>query len=363
MTTTRALVMTGIERLELTDVTVDELRPTEALVEVVACGVCHSDLTTLRGQMLGGDYVPKILGHEAAGIVSRVGAAVREFVPGDHVVGCYTRYCGRCPQCLEGLTYLCANRTNVERDRPRLTLEGVEVAQMGQLGGFAEVMLVGEDTLVKVPDEMPLDRAALLSCAVMTGSGSVTNAARVRVGSTVAVFGCGGVGLSVVQAAVLSGARQVIAVDLIPEKLELARVFGATDVVNASDGDDVAEIRAHTGGLGVDYAFECIGLNSTAAHALEVVRPGHTAYLVGLPAGDAQYTIPGAAMVFGSKSLAGVLVGANNFKRDIPILADLYLRGRLKLDEMIGERIGLSDVESAIARMEGSSAARAVVTF
>jgi S-(hydroxymethyl)glutathione dehydrogenase/alcohol dehydrogenase len=348
--------------LTVEDVDVDEPRPNEVIVRVAASGLCHSDLTMLRGKMLGLGYVPAVMGHEVAGVVERVGAAVTEFRPGDHVVGCNARFCGKCPPCLDGLTSMCANRREIVRDEPRLTLHGVPVAQMGQLGGFAERLLVGEDSLVKVPDEIPLDRAALLSCAALTGVGSVINGAQVKAGTVVAVFGCGGVGLNVIQGAALSGARQIIAIDISEEKLELARAFGATDLVNAREGTTVDQILALTG-IGVDYAFECIGLPSAIAEATRILRPGRTAYLIGVPGTGVSIDLPGAELVFAGKSIRGLFMGAGNFKRDIPILADLYLRGKLKLDELIGERIALDQVNEAVTRMEGGGVARSIVVF
>ncbi|MEV8359909.1 MAG: alcohol dehydrogenase [Actinobacteria bacterium] len=349
------------QALTVEDVDIDEPRPNEVIVRVAASGLCHSDVTILQGNMLGRSYVPAVLGHEVAGVVERVGSAVTEFGPGDHVVGCNSRYCGKCPQCLDGLTYLCSNRSVIARDRPRLTLDGVEVAQAGQLGGFAELLLVGEDTLVKVPKELPLDRAALLSCAALTGYGSVVNGAQVKAGTKVAVFGCGGVGLNVIQAAALAGARQVVAIDISEEKLELARVFGATDLVDARRGETVAEVLALTGG--VDYVFECIGLPSAIAEGIRILRPGRTAYAVGVPRTGVSLEVPGAEFIFGGKGLRGLFMGSNNFKRDIPILADLYLRGKFKLDELIGERIALDQLNEAVTRMEGGGIARSVVVF
>lgn len=350
------------EPVSVQDIDIDDPLPYEVLVRVVACGLCHSDLTMMRGQMLGLTYVPAVLGHEVAGTVVKVGSAVTEFAAGDHVVGCSSRYCGVCPQCLDGLTYMCVNRRNIVRDTPRLSWHGTPVAQMGQLGGFAEQLLVGEDTLVKIPRELPLDRAALLGCAVITGVGSVLNAAKVRAGSIVAVYGCGGIGLNVVQAAALSGARRIFAIDINDEKLALARVFGATDLIDARDGVTVEKIMAETG-TGVDYAFECVGLPAAIAESVAILRPGRTAYMVGVPPTGASVTVPGPEMIFAGKSLRGVLMGANNFKRDIPVLADLYLRGRIKLDELVGGRITLGGINDAANRMESSSVARSVVVF
>ncbi|MCU1478837.1 MAG: alcohol dehydrogenase [Subtercola sp.] len=346
-----------VENIEL-----DEPLPNEVVVKVAACGLCHSDLTIMRGKMAGAVAPPAVLGHEVSGVVERVGSAVTEFVVGDHVVACNSRYCGKCPQCLDGFTNMCQNRRVVPRDRARLTLNGKPIAQLGNLGGFAETILVGEDSLVKIPDELPLDLAALLSCAVMTGAGSVMNGAQVKAGTTVAVFGCGGIGLNAIQAAKLSGARRIFAIDVAEDKLALAAEFGATDLIDARDGKTVENILAATG-VGVDYSFECIGLPSAIEDAIAILRPGRTAYMVGVPATGREVKVPAQDMIFNGKQLKGVLMGANNFKRDIPILADLYLRGLLKLDELVGERITLDQLNEAVVRMESGGVARSIVVF
>ncbi len=209
---------------------------------------------------------------------------------------------------------------------------------MAGLGGFAEEMIVHRNSIVKVPDELPMHLGALLGCAVITGVGAVFNSAKVRPGSTVAVIGAGGIGLNIVQGARLAGAERIIAVDLNPEKLALARTFGATDVVDGSDGEAVAAVRELTDG-GVDASFEAIGLTATAQQAFEMLRPGRTAYLVGLPAIGANIELPGTAMVLQARGLQGVIMGSNQFKRDIPMLANLYLQGRLKLDELVAAQI------------------------
>ncbi|WNI18742.1 zinc-binding dehydrogenase [Actinacidiphila sp. ITFR-21] len=358
----KAMVRTSFGVQELLDVHVDEPEPDEVLVRVSASGVCHSDLTQLNGGMFGITDEARVLGHEVAGIVERVGSAVTEFAPGDQVVGCLSRSCGHCTQCYEGLGYLCANRAKINRPRPRLSVDGKEVTQSGQLGGFAEMVLTGADTLVKVPHEVPAECAALLGCAVITGAGAILNAARPSVGSAVAVFGVGGVGLNVVQAAALSGARQVVAVDITDDKLELARTFGATHTVNAASGDAGATLRAITDG-GVEYAFECAGLASTALDALRAVKPGHGVYLVGVPTAGVTFDIPAGELVLTAKHIHGVSMGANRFKRDIPLLAQMYLQGQLRLDELVADRIELGDVPKAMERFADGGVARSVIVF
>lgn len=357
-----AVILKIGEPVTVEEIELDEPMPNEVIVRVSACGLCHSDITIMRGKMQGAVNPPAVLGHEVAGVVEQIGDAVTEFVVGDHVVACNSRYCGKCPQCLDGFTNMCQNRRTVLRDRSRITMNGEPIAQLGNLGGFAERILVGEDSLVKVPDELPLDVASLLSCAVMTGAGSVMNGAQVRAGSTVAVFGCGGIGLNAIQAAALSGARRIFAIDVNEDKLALAKVFGATDVIDARTSNTVETILAETE-IGVDYSFECIGLPSAISDAIRILRPGRTAYMVGVPATGAEVDVPAQDMIFNGKQLKGVLMGANNFKRDIPILADLYLRGLLKLDELVGERISLDQLNEAVTRMESGGVARSIVVF
>jgi S-(hydroxymethyl)glutathione dehydrogenase/alcohol dehydrogenase len=207
-----------------------------------------------------------------------------------------------------------------------------------------------------------LDRAALLGCAVLTGVGSVFNGARVRPGETVAVIGCGGIGLNIVQGARIAGAERIVAVDRQAAKLDLARTFGATDTVDASITDPVADVVERIGG-GVDHAFEAVGLAATIAQAFEMARPGRTAYVVGVPASDATIEIPGGPLVFRSKGLRGLIMGASRFKEDIPMLARLYEQGRLLLDELIAERIDLDDVNGGYDTLRTGAAARSVVTF
>jgi S-(hydroxymethyl)glutathione dehydrogenase/alcohol dehydrogenase len=298
-------------------------------------------------------------------VVAAVGADVTEFEPGDHVVGCLNVHCNACRQCTAGRTWLCERRRalTLRADGTSRVRRGDQpVTQMSGLGGFAEEMLVHRNGIVKVPHELPLELGALLGCAVITGVGSVFNGARVQAGSTVAVIGAGGVGLNIVQGALLAGAERIIAVDLNPEKLALATAFGATDTVNGADVDAVAAVVDMTDG-GVDYAFEAIGLSATAAQAVQMVRPGATAYLVGLPAAGTAIELPGTAMVLQHRGLQGLFMGANQFKRDIPMLANLYLQGRLKLDELVTARITLDEINAGFATMRRATEARSVIVF
>jgi S-(hydroxymethyl)glutathione dehydrogenase/alcohol dehydrogenase len=350
--------------LAIEDVDLDSPGPEEVLIRVVASGLCHSDLHVMEGKIPW--PLPSMLGHEAAAVVEAVGSHISEFKPGDHVVSCLSQFCGACLECSASRTWLCQNRRGLgqaDRARPRATMKGKPVNPFAGLGAFAERMVVHRNAIVTVPKELPLDRAALLGCAVVTGVGSVINGARVTPGSTVAVIGCGGIGLNLIQGAVLAGAGRIIAIDLQKKKLELARIFGATDVIDASSADDpVKAVQELTKG-GVDYAFEAIGLTKTAEQAFAMIRPGRTAYLVGVPPMGASIQLPGIAMLMLGKGLQGLFMGSSRFKQDIPMLATLYLRGKLKLDELIAERITLAQVNEGYAKMRTGEQARSVILF
>src|SRR5215510_4668021 len=250
------------QALTIEDVEIDKPMAHEVLVRVVASGVCHSDLHFVDGYYPFPE--PAILGHEAAGIVESVGPMVDEFKAGDHVIACLSVFCGHCDYCLTGRTHLCASRpVRPGTAAPRLTWNGQAVTQFANLSAYAERMLVHSNALVKVRDDLPFDRAALIGCGVTTGVGAALNTARVAPGSTVAVFGCGGVGLSAIQGALIAGARQIIAVDVFDHKLATACEVGATHTVNASSVDAVKAIQEMTGG-GVEYSFEAIGLKKAA---------------------------------------------------------------------------------------------------
>jgi S-(hydroxymethyl)glutathione dehydrogenase/alcohol dehydrogenase len=358
-----AVLNTSPGDLEIEEIKIEAPGPDEVLVQTVACGLCHSDLHFLEGKL--SSALPRVLGHEAAGIVQAVGSDVTEFRPGDRVVSCLSVFCGSCGECAEGRTWLCQRRNQLGRGpgaTPRIHRSGQIVHQMGEMGGFAEQMLVHRNAIVNVPDDLPLELGALLGCAVITGVGSVINGAKVPPGATVAVIGAGGVGLNIIQGAALAGAERIIAIDLRDEKLALATVFGATDVINGGSADPVQAVLEMTGG-GVDYAFEAIGLSATALQAFEMIRPGRTAYLVGLPGTADTIQLPGTRMLLQARGLQGLFMGSNRFKRDIPMLANLYLQGRLKLDELVSERITLDSVNDGFAVMKTGVAARSVVVF
>jgi S-(hydroxymethyl)glutathione dehydrogenase / alcohol dehydrogenase len=346
------------------DISIDRPQKHEVLIDVAASGLCHSDLYVAQRGL--GVPMPVVLGHEIAGVVREVGPLVTEFGAGAHVAACLVPSCGRCGNCRRGLVYRCQHPDAIYRrvgEPPRLSHEGHEVAQFWGLSGFAEQVLTHENQLVAIPREIPMDRACLLGCAVVTGAGAVVNTARVRFGETVAVFGCGGVGLNAIQAARLSGAARVIGIDLLPAKLELALRFGATDVINASQEEAAERVRALTRG-GVDHAFEVVGRPETVTQAARSLAKGGTAYLVGIhkPGATTDLELDGDYMV-NQSALRGIHMGFANFKLDIPLYADLYLQGRLNLDDLVSRTIGLDEINDAYTELEKGDLARSVVTF
>jgi len=348
--------------IEVTEVRVDRPGPHEVLVKTAATGLCHSDLHVLDGQLPA--RFPVCLGHESAGVIEAVGDQVTDLAPGDHVITCLSVFCGHCEHCLTGFPNRCENpeTRRGSTEPPRLSLEdGTPVAQFTNLGSFAEQQLVHEHALVKIVDDMPLDRAALIGCAVITGVGAVWHTAKVQPGETVAVIGCGGIGLNCVQGARIAGAVRIIAIDRVPAKLALAEHFGATDVINAAEVDPAAAVRELTGG-GVHHAFEAIGLKITAEQAFAILRSGGTATIIGLLPPSEKVELPAFAL-FGERRIQGSRMGSNRFRVDMPRLVDLYLQGRLKLDELVAERIPMDRVNEGFATMKGGQSARSVIVF
>ncbi len=358
----KAAVLREVNKpLEIEDVKISKPGPREVLVRTVAAGVCHSDLHFANGSY---PYpLPAILGHESAGIVEEVGSMVTYVKPGDHVITCLSAFCGHCEYCLTGHMSLCQEPelNRGEGEEPRLAKGDQPIAQFLNLSSYAEQMLLHEHAIAKIREDMPLDRAALIGCAVTTGVGAVIHTAKVEPGSTVCVIGAGGIGLSAINGAAIAGAGRIIAVDMVPSKLELARKFGATDVVNAKDKDVVGEIAEMTGG-GVHYSFEAIGLKATAEQAFKVLRPGGTATIIGMIPVGTNIELHGAEFLF-ERKIQGSNMGSNRFRVDMPRFVDFYLAGKLHLDDMISRRIRLEDVNEGLAALEQGELARSVIMF
>ena len=347
--------------LEIEDVAIDKPGPREVLVHTAVAGLCHSDLHFMEGKYPAA--CPVVLGHESAGIVEAVGADVTYVKPGDHVVTCLSVFCGECEFCLTGHMALCQS-ADVQRDpgaASRLTRGGQPLNQFLNLSSFAEQLLVHEHAIVKVPDDVPLETAALLGCGATTGLGAALNTAKVRPGSTVAVLGCGGIGLNCVQGARLAGARRIIAIDTVEYKLDLARQFGATDTVNAAESDPVVEVLGLTGD-GVDYAFEAIGLKQTAEQTFNMLRRGGTGTIIGMIPFGTDIELPGFAFLM-EKKLQGSTMGSNRFRVDIPEWLELYQQGRLKFDELVSRRIKLEEINEGFEALKAGEVARSVIVF
>jgi S-(hydroxymethyl)glutathione dehydrogenase/alcohol dehydrogenase len=349
------------QALTIEDVAIGKPGPREVLIRTAATGVCHSDLHYLEGSYA--TAMPTVLGHESAGVVEAVGSAVTRLKVGDHVVTCLSAFCGHCDHCLTGHLSLCTSPElqRAEDDAPRLGVAGAPVAQFLNLSAFAEQMLIHENACIAISRDMPLDRAALIGCAVLTGFGAITRTAGLRPGETVAVVGCGGIGLSAINAAAIAGAGRIVAIDRIPAKEDLARRFGATDFIDASAGDAARQVRGMTNG-GVHHAIEAVGLAATAEQAFAMLRRGGVATIVGMIPVDQTVSIPGWQLL-GEKTLRGSLMGSNIFPVDVPRLVDFYLTGKLHLDALISRRIPLEQVNEAFAEMKGGAIARSVVTF
>ncbi len=347
--------------LEIEDVQISKPGPREVLVRTAAAGVCHSDLHFVEG--LYPAKLPIVLGHESAGIVEEVGEQVTYVEKGDHVITCLSAFCGECEYCLTGHMSLCDNPDLQRRpdEEPRLAKGGVAMTQFANLSSYAEMMLVHEHALVKVRKDMPLDRAALIGCGVITGVGAVFHTAKVEPGTDVAIIGCGGVGLSAVNGAAIAGAGRIIAIDTVGSKLNLAREFGATHTIDANEQDMVGEVRELTGG-GVHHAIECIGLKATSENAFRMIRPGGTATIVGMVPVGTKIELHGPEFLR-EKRIQGSTMGSNRFRVDMPRLVDFYLNGRLHLDEMISQRIELKDINEAFDDMKSGSVARSVIMF
>jgi len=349
------------EPLELREIELADPGRREVIVRTVAAGVCHSDLHFVDGvyPMVG----PCVLGHESAGVVEAVGSDVEYVEPGDHVISCLSVFCGHCNHCLSGNPARCGGRATDRGpdEAPRVTLDGQPVQQFAHLSSFAEKMLVHENALVKIRQDMPLDRAALIGCGVTTGVGAVLRTAAVEAGETVAVIGCGGVGLAAINGAAIASAGRIIAVDRLPAKLELAKQFGATDVVDASQCDPVERVRELTG-RGVEHAFEAIGLKQTAEQAWGMLCTGGTATVIGMIPIGTKVEIDGWELLR-EKKLQGSMMGSNRFRIDMPRYVEFYLSGKLELDALISTRITLDDINDAMAALRTGEVARQVIMF
>ena len=338
----------------------------EVMVKLAACGVCHSDLSATNGTIPLPP--PLVLGHEGAGEVVEVGEGVANLAVGDHVVTSFIYMCGKCRFCSGGRPVLCVEQgkalTTPPEGTPRVKdRDGKPLNIFSGCGVMAEYATLSVDNVVKIDPKIPLDRAALVGCAVTTGVGAVFNTARVEPGATVAVFGCGGVGLNVIQGAAIAGAERILAIDTMESKLELAKKFGATDTLVVKPGEDpTKEIKKLTGG-GPDYAFECVGSGALAELAYKAIRRGGKAVIVGVARATDAASIKPMGMVFEEKSIQGSYFGSCVPRIDFPRMLQLYMAGRLKLDELITHRYKIDEAPQAFADLESGKNARGVIVF
>jgi len=352
------------EPLTIESVEIDKPWGREVLVRTAATGVCHSDLHVVDGVGRWPLDQPIVLGHEGAGVVEAVGTDVTIVRPGDHVVACLSGFCGSCEQCLGGHPNLCTGGlvTRGKGAPPRLSQKGAPLRQFIGVSSYAERMLLHENSVVKIDPDLPLDRAALVGCGVLTGVGAALRSSGLEAGQTVAVFGCGGVGLAIVQGARIGGARQIIGVDVFDSKLEMAKRLGATHVVNSAKDDPVKAVRALTGGAGVDHAFEAVGNTTLVRQAIESLAIRGTATIVGVLPPDAKIEFPWMA-IRPECRVQTSRMGSNRFRVDIPRYLEFYRQGRLLLDEMVTRRGRLDDINEAFRAMKAGEVARTVLVF
>jgi NDMA-dependent alcohol dehydrogenase len=365
----KAAILTGLDQpLEIHDVELDTPHAREVKVRMAASGVCHSDLSVQNGTLMG--MAPIVLGHEGAGIIEEVGEGVTDLKPGDHVVISWVPQCGECFFCQRGQHQLCQAADaslasgGLLDGTPRFKWNDAPLSQMAASGTFSEYSVIPESGAVKIPDDVDMKVAALIGCGVLTGVGAALNTADIKKGDTVAVVGCGGVGLNVIQGARIAGADQIIAVDMNETKLQMAKEFGATATVNASQGNPVDQVRNMTNERGADVAFEVIGLQATIDQVIDMTRRGGQAILVGVPRMDVMVNIPAfLGVVLQEKTIKGCWYGSSSVQEDVPKLIDLYKKGELKLDELISREISLDEVNEAFEAMKTGEVARSVIVY
>ena len=358
-----AVLETYGQPLQIMDVDLAPPLTGEVLVRMKATGVCHSDLSIQQGKL---PYpLPCVLGHEGAGVVEEVGPGVTRVAPGDHVVVMWTPMCGQCYFCLRGQDYLCdAGQVYglMEDGTSRLSVDGRVVFHGINAATFAEAAVLRETSVVKIPSEIPFDVAGVIGCGVLTGVGAAIHTARVQAGDAVAVLGCGGVGINVVQGAKLAGAERVIAIDAMPSKLSMAERFGATHTVDASEADAHTSVMELTEGRGADVAFEVVGNTALQRKVFDMTRRGGTCVFVGVaPFGD-EVSIPSLVLTLQEKRVLGCYYGSCDPQRDIPRFLRLWQAGRLDLEGLISDRAALSEVNSAFGSMEAGKVIRTVLT-
>ncbi|UOE75813.1 Zn-dependent alcohol dehydrogenase [Parageobacillus thermoglucosidasius] len=355
------------EELQIENVDLEEPRKGEVRVKMKAAGICHSDLHVINAHLPL--PVPIILGHEGAGVVDAVGEGVTSVKVGDHVVLNWVPSCGKCYYCQIGRPDMCDEAAKISAmgtmfdGTTRFSIGGKAVYQFPLTGTFSEYTVVPERAAIPIRNDVPFELAALVGCSVITGVGAVTNTAKVEPGSTVAVIGAGGVGFNVIQGAALCGAKQIIAIDVLPEKLEMTKTFGATHTINASEEDVISAVLDLTGGHGVDYAFEVIGRPETMAEAYNITRKTGTAVIVGIAAPNESVTVNAFSLPSQSKTLTGSWLGQGNPPVDYPKLLDLYAEGKLKLEPLVSKIYTLDQINEGFEALKAGKNIRGVIRF
>lgn len=356
----KAAILTGMneELVVRDDVSLADLGQGQVHVKLVSSGVCHSDVSAQNGTIPM--PIPLVLGHEGAGIVLEVGPGVTDVVAGDHVILSFVPACRKCVPCERGQSYLCEASGPVSMSQ-NFVVDGTPIPGMTGLGTFSEELITAESCVVKVGNDIPLDIVSLIGCGVTTGVGAAINTAGVTPGSSVVVFGCGGVGISAIQGARIAGAAEIVAVDMVESKLEQAKTFGATHVCTP---DDLPALRAEiTGGEGFDFALECIGNPNTIRATFDAARRGGTAVIVGVGRLTEQVSFSAFELFYSDKNLRGSMYGSANVRTFMPKLLRLWKAGKLDLESMITRRIQLEDINDAFAAMQAGEVIRSVIDY
>lgn len=350
--------------LEVTEIDVADPKQGEVTVEISAAGICHSDLSMVAGKI--GQPLPAVPGHEATGIIRAVGPGVTSVEEGDHVVLVYRPYCGQCFQCVRGRPTLCPAASQMRvtgflgDGTSRFSHKGTELFHFSAVSAFSELTVVPENGVVAIDRELPLDVLSVVGCAVLTGYGAVVNAADLRPGEAAAVLGCGGVGLNAVQACRISGANPIIAIDHSDSALALAREFGATETVNPTEVDAVEAVRDLSGG-GVDFVFEAVGGEGLIEMSLELLRPGGSVIVIGVPSADLTASFSPGRLLGEEKSIVGSLSGSAKPRFDIPRVLDLWQAGALQIDQLVTHRYPLAEINDGFAALANGLEGRAIL--
>ncbi len=347
--------------LIIEEIMLDPPQANEVRVKLAACAICHSDIIYMDGGW--GGPLPAVYGHEAAGVVAEVGPNVTITKPGDAVVVTLIRSCGNCFFCDKEQPHLCETTFRLDTDGPLHTKDGRPIHQAMRTGAFAEEVVVHESQVVPVPNDIPLDSASLLACGVITGYGAVVNTADIPPNSSVVVIGAGGVGLNSIQGAAIAEAAPIVAIDLLDNKLEAAKSFGATHAINGRDSDVTEQVQALTNGRGSDYVFVTVGSDKAMQQGLSLIRRAGTVVLVGMPASGVKLTVEAANFVADNQFILGSKMGSTRLQIDVPKLVELYQNGRLKLDELVTKRYSLEEINEAVTAVKRGEALRNVIVF